>query len=637
MAASRPEQAVFNGFAFGTAQGRVLEGAHKIEKNIISEFSEACIGQGYLPPGAKPAAGNKYIIDGQGWLGLESDEHVRQAVAAIKETVRNTRKDQLPLRANLMGYSRGAVTCLRIANALYEDESFRNRVEFNILAIDPVAGSGNKADWAARNIPPNVKNYVAPIHSDEPDRILRAQTLGRARAQDPSKTNVTFLPLPGSHSSAILVRDEPTIDDNAAIVLRHIAYDFMSSHGAKFRGDKDGVPHVVISKENNNGKLNYTYQAIETVEERPLVKKKKGKKSLGQEKKESGPLDEKKQERSSVRQRVLDAGLKLTDAEIRNRRTLESYAWMKKNDDSYRYKMKPGSPRRSGVTHDRLKDYEPHAEFFNNRHQSALFAKEYPKVYRYLFEQNIPDVLTPKITDDFKVDGLALLRSGKEKSSRATSAMMSNTEDKVIDELMIMNEINPQLFQSLAGLGVKLTNGVIGELPPPGGIARIDRWDISGKQSKSDLDILKESLIQEMRVYQAERSWWRDLFHIKNTYHYAADHMCNLVHTIMSKNYDDKTKVAHFADVFGKMRNILGEHVLTGRFYSAVQKCADLTKKTAQTLERKQPTRKPLISISEDAKRGVASKLSLPAPASQVASNEAPQGSSARRGQGRRT
>lgn len=579
MAASRPaEQATANFFAFGTAQGRVLEGAHKIEKNIISEFSKSCRGQEYLPPGSKPASGNKYIIDGLGWLGREVDEQVQQAVAAIKEILKNTPKDKLPLRVNLMGYSRGAVTCLRIANAVYEDASLRDLVEFNILAIDPVAGSGNKADWHACNIPPNVKNYVAPIHLDEPGPTLRAQTLGRARAQDPTQTNVTFLPLYGSHTSAILVREKEGIDDNAAIVLRHIAYDFMTNHGAKFKGDD--IPDVVVSKK-NKGKFDYVYKSIEALEERPIDKSAREKKD------------------STVRQRAAASGENLSKDQLRNRRALESYALMRKNDKSYQYKMKPSSRRRSGVTRGsaRLKDYEPHSEFFCNRHQSSLFAKEYAKAYRYLFEKNIPDPSIPKKASDTKVDELALLRSGKQKSSR----VMLYREEEVKNELMLMSKINPQLFKSLDVLGVKLTHGIV-ELPPPSGIARIDRWDMTGKQSKPDLDILKDSIIQELRIYQAERSWWRDLFHIKNRYDAKAEEMCEKVHTIMSKPIDDKKRAAHLAREFERMKDIFKQDGLTGdKFYRAIQKCAAISNKTNHLLgsTKRQATRTAIL-ISEE-------------------------------------
>jgi hypothetical protein len=67
---------------------------------------------------------------GSGWT-----ENVGRTVNIIKEMPETS-------TVNLCGWSRGAVTCIRIANALRKD-LVTDHITCNIFAVDPVAGAGN--------------------------------------------------------------------------------------------------------------------------------------------------------------------------------------------------------------------------------------------------------------------------------------------------------------------------------------------------------------------------------------------------------------------------------------------------------------------------------------------------------------
>jgi hypothetical protein len=106
------------------------------------------------------AIGNFFIgpekVKGQGW-----DDNVRHAVTVLA--------DKFPKfdgEVNMVGFSRGAVTCLRIANWL--QEFLGTQWELNIFAIDPVAGldAGLKLQ-DTRRVPKIVKEYVGILAMDE--------------------------------------------------------------------------------------------------------------------------------------------------------------------------------------------------------------------------------------------------------------------------------------------------------------------------------------------------------------------------------------------------------------------------------------------------------------------------------------
>ncbi len=106
-------------------------------------------------------------------------------------------------KVNLIGWSRGAVTCFRIA--YYIDKHLGNpKPEVNIFAIDPVEGENipAKFGWGKtdrRQLPAIVANLIVILAMDE-KRTMFIPSDDR-RLQVNNATNHCFLPFPGRHLS----------------------------------------------------------------------------------------------------------------------------------------------------------------------------------------------------------------------------------------------------------------------------------------------------------------------------------------------------------------------------------------------------------------------------------------------------
>lgn len=152
------------------------------------------------------------------------EDNARHAVVAIGDL------PTLPDRVNMVGWSRGAVTALVIANMLRE---IFPQIEVNIFAFDPVAG--NEAGIGAgsesrRHIPGSVKNYVGILATGENRKTFSPQDLSRVTVLNPASSNVLFLPFPGKHSTAPQNNDPKAIDvTNISWTLVHRFFDAMGT------------------------------------------------------------------------------------------------------------------------------------------------------------------------------------------------------------------------------------------------------------------------------------------------------------------------------------------------------------------------------------------------------------------------
>ena len=152
---------------------------------------------------------------GKGW-----DDNVIHAMATISEL------DPLPERINMIGWSRGAVTCTKAAFLLQE---VYPQIAVNIFAIDPVAGPYNKGLDDTSTIKENVRNYIAVLMMDERRKIMAPQDLSRVTISP--KTNATFLPFPGVHDTAVKMHGSA---QEVAQVVWSLAYRFLTHFGTRF-------------------------------------------------------------------------------------------------------------------------------------------------------------------------------------------------------------------------------------------------------------------------------------------------------------------------------------------------------------------------------------------------------------------
>lgn len=106
------------------------------------------------------------------------------------------RKSKPVTQINAIGWSRGAVTTHMFAHALSEDKALKH-VPLNIIAVDPVPGSGN-FQLNRTSIPANVKNYVGFYARDERSLGFAATLPSFAKGVE-----ATIYPMPGRHATLV--------------------------------------------------------------------------------------------------------------------------------------------------------------------------------------------------------------------------------------------------------------------------------------------------------------------------------------------------------------------------------------------------------------------------------------------------
>ena len=160
------------------------------------------------------------IMTGAGW-----DDNVMHAVATIAEL------NPPPKTVNMLGWSRGAVTCTKLAYKLRE---IFPDIAVNIFAVDPVAGIGNKSDDDASTIRGNVKNYLAVLSMHETRGFFKPQDAKRVTFTN-GATNAIYVPFPGNHSGQVNL-DKTVKKDlgESAQMVWFLAWKFLDHFGTRF-------------------------------------------------------------------------------------------------------------------------------------------------------------------------------------------------------------------------------------------------------------------------------------------------------------------------------------------------------------------------------------------------------------------
>lgn len=166
--------------------------------------------------GPKVMAKARGIIGGQGW-----DENVIRTVNIVQELKfgQGIAIDCV----NLVGWSRGAVTCMRIANKMYE--VFNTEIKCNIFAVDPVAGSDAGLEMADTQVlQANVERYVGILSMHEMRTTFKPQDWSRIRAP---ATQAIFLPMPGVHNAQVMAKTPA----DSAYITRNLACGLLRQWG----------------------------------------------------------------------------------------------------------------------------------------------------------------------------------------------------------------------------------------------------------------------------------------------------------------------------------------------------------------------------------------------------------------------
>ncbi|MBV8186866.1 MAG: DUF5621 domain-containing protein [Alphaproteobacteria bacterium] len=243
---------VFTVFNHGTNASRDGEG------EIVAEFGRLAVGTEYKNflicdgPGSNPRTsvipgqfnpftkdkqpksvfgktemGNTHInsklmgtLKGSGW-----DDNVIHAIATIAEL------NPAPTTINMLGWSRGAVTCTKLAFRLRE---IFPQMAVNIFAVDPVAGIGNKGDQDASTIRGNVKNYLAVLSMHETRGFFKPQDIKRVTFTNQG-TNAIYIPFPGNHSGQVNLDKSVKKDlGESAQMVWFLAMTFLENFGTTF-------------------------------------------------------------------------------------------------------------------------------------------------------------------------------------------------------------------------------------------------------------------------------------------------------------------------------------------------------------------------------------------------------------------
>jgi hypothetical protein len=123
-------------------------------------------------------------------------------------------------KINMVGWSRGAVTCLRQANFL---QNHWPGIEVNIFGIDPVAGLGqdtDDGDYASNSIPNNVNKYIFVVAASEDRFAFPPLPLPE------QYWKYICLPFPGDHSNVAKT------DNSSGKVTAHLCYKFLKQMGS---------------------------------------------------------------------------------------------------------------------------------------------------------------------------------------------------------------------------------------------------------------------------------------------------------------------------------------------------------------------------------------------------------------------
>jgi hypothetical protein len=130
----------------------------------------------------------------------------------------------LPRTINMVGWSRGAITCFMIAHALQQNPR-TSAIPVNIFALDPVPGPGNFHDPNKVTLPLNVKNYTAVVQEDERRRIFKPVLID---ANETPGVKTKFFYMPGGHSSGVF-----RTKTEVGLIAAFLVHRFLGKHGTR--------------------------------------------------------------------------------------------------------------------------------------------------------------------------------------------------------------------------------------------------------------------------------------------------------------------------------------------------------------------------------------------------------------------
>ncbi|TDU28532.1 hypothetical protein DFR24_2904 [Panacagrimonas perspica] len=201
------------------------------------------VGQAFNTPGTfDPITGKKNVlghmderailvalgsISGWGW-----EQNERHVWAVISSLISGS--SAAPDTINMVGWSRGAITCHMIAHALAKTPQTRH-LKVNIFAFDPVPGPGNfKPDKIT--LATNIHDYSVVQMDNEQRWIMRPMSFdGISESDVHGKYN--YHVLPGQHDTGVM-RARGAV----GMIGAGLAHAFMTRHGTSLRSPLSYTP-----------------------------------------------------------------------------------------------------------------------------------------------------------------------------------------------------------------------------------------------------------------------------------------------------------------------------------------------------------------------------------------------------------
>lgn len=130
------------------------------------------------------------------WRSYDYGNRVPTPQQLQEQIITQFRKPRIPTQVNLVGWSRGGISCHMLANAMAADPELRD-IPVNIFAIDPVPGLGNAQEQRV-TLGANVKEYVGFYSRDERSKGFACVVPSVARG-----TRKSIFPMPGRHATLV--------------------------------------------------------------------------------------------------------------------------------------------------------------------------------------------------------------------------------------------------------------------------------------------------------------------------------------------------------------------------------------------------------------------------------------------------
>lgn len=139
----------------------------------------------------------------------------------------------IPTQVNLVGWSRGGISCHMLANAMLLDPQLRD-IPVNIFTIDPVPGPLNFQIDKTR-LGANVREYVGFYARDE-----RSKTFASVIPITQAQTRTSIFPMPGRHATLVGNASRngaqgPALLKEPGRLVRHFAETCLTRWGVALR------------------------------------------------------------------------------------------------------------------------------------------------------------------------------------------------------------------------------------------------------------------------------------------------------------------------------------------------------------------------------------------------------------------